>query len=118
VWAFSAIIDPVFAFTQHLNRSLRWSLSRTLGTRIFKLNKEVFTLMTVPVELEAKVDRRPFDKVMADSAKSMDFSPEKHVLFLSFRLPWQQSFDLLRLVAKLGVNASTVFPGYGGPSKL
>ncbi len=66
----------------------------------------------------ADVDRRSFDKALSEVAQAnWRLAGEKDFLFLCFRLDNNEAFDLLRLLAKHGVNASTVFPGYQSVSE-
>lgn len=78
----------------------------------------VFTLLRHHGTVD-KVDRTPLDEMMFDylqrSRASVLSTKESTIpIFLKFELPWSECGGLIRVLANLGVNASTVYPGYAG----
>ena len=77
----------------------------------------VFTLVQDST-LEGDVDRRPLDKVVQSYLSCMYPSyfekTARRPIFIRFELPWTEFNSVLRELAKVGVNASTVFPGHAG----
>jgi FRG domain-containing protein len=55
----------------------------------------------------------PYDEIILANV-SFDFSIP---LFYQFTMPTREAAELLRLLAALGIDASTVFPGYDGVAK-
>lgn len=75
--------------------------------------KGLFTMLTPSeLDLESPVDRTPFDKVLCNEIEEELRS--KYPFFLCFELVSQEAFEVIRLLAKSGINASAVFPGYKG----
>ena len=78
----------------------------------------VFTLVQDAAPGESEIDRRTLDEVVKSYLE--EYFPRYFELenagpvFVRFELPWSQFDSLLRELANLGVNASTVFPGYEG----
>lgn len=76
----------------------------------------VFSL--VPHSMDAvTVDRRPLDEVILEYIeKTLPELPDRfwndHPVFICLTLPWCQCNDLLKLLAKSGVNKSVVFRTY------
>lgn len=124
VWAFHV------SFDEDLRLSKRYSLGTTepvpyeLVTIPYATNPNVqaqqglFSVVRHPLG-EEKVDRRPLDKIVSDYVDQLLPNPpkglwEKDPAFLRFELPWSEFGALLTLLAKSGVNGSSVFPGYKG----
>ena len=68
------------------------------------------------------VDRKPLDQILygyleRNAPHVLKANVEAVPLFIRFELPWGEVRELVRGLAKAGVNASTVFPGYGGVVK-
>ena len=65
--------------------------------------------------------RRPLDRIIrglyADSYERFTLDPETKPLFLRFRLPAGQSGELMRLLAKEGITAASLYPGFGGAAE-
>ena len=83
-----------------------------------RAQKGVFTVVSQAMG-SRQVDCRPLDQVLY--AHLERFHPhflrsnvETIPLFVRFDLPWSELAALVRLLAKAGMDASTVFPGYGG----
>ncbi len=78
----------------------------------------LFSVVRHPMGAES-IDRRPLDEIVAEyTARLLPSAPgarwEGGPIFLRFELPWTQFEPLLVLLAKAGINGSTVFPGYKG----
>ena len=77
----------------------------------------VFTLVKEST-LEGDVDRRPLDQVVKEFLEcrypSYIENAMSRPIFIRFELPWREFNSVLRELAKIGVNASTVFPGHAG----
>lgn len=120
VWAYDLSIDVVF--NHPVRGTPEFSAGRPFevvtvpyaGNANIQSQQGVFTSVPTPRDLKAPVDRRPFDQIIADEAQKMDLSEDRDGMMVCFRLKIEHCFELLRLLAKLGVNASTVFPGYRG----
>ena len=71
-------------------------------------------------ESAESIDRRPLDEIVLEYIRKnlpdLYNSPhfEESPIFCRFDLPWKEFDALLVLLAKSGINGSTVFPGYQG----
>jgi hypothetical protein len=70
--------------------------------------------MRLTLDPDSSVDRRSFDEILAGTSLTQRLDPSGVPLLSCFELEWEHSFEVLRLLAKLGITASSVFPGYGG----
>ena len=78
----------------------------------------LFSVVRHPMDKES-MDRRPLDEIVAEYVAALELGApdtlwEKDPIFIRFELPWTEFQPLLVLLAKSGVNGSTVFSDYGG----
>jgi hypothetical protein len=88
------------------------------GNPNIEAQKGLFTILTPSkITLDAEIDRRPFDEVLSAEAQShwseATSNGDFH-LFQCFTLETGQAFECIRLLAKHGVCAASVFPGFKG----
>jgi hypothetical protein len=114
VWGFSTSIDIAFQHAANVVAPYKIVTVPYANNPNIQAQQGLFTVLRVPIDPASEVDRRPFNEVLSEAAELMGLSPDKHALFLCFQLDWDKCFKLVRLLAKFGVNASTVFPGYRG----
>jgi hypothetical protein len=77
----------------------------------------VFTLYNIQGDLKSIIDpdELRLEKIVEKCIKSRGDITEE--LFHRIRLPWRCAKHLLELLAKEGVSAATIFPGYRGVVK-
>ena len=124
VWAFNRVFDG----------SLRWreEFAQEPGKRVpyetvtvpyatnpnIQSQQGVFTVVRHEMS-SSTIDRGPLDETLYAYLERhlpavLDSNGVPIPLFRKFVLPWREFERLLRELAKAGINASTVFPGYGG----
>lgn len=65
------------------------------------------------IDLDGSVDRRPLDQIIRQVSKKTMLLHSGHPM-LRFTLPISEAAKLLWLLAKEGINGSSMFPGYEG----
>ena len=124
----------VWAFHKRFDASLRIRKEFDLGS----IGPDPYELLTIPYwsnpNIQAQqdlfplvrhsadsksIDQRPLDEIVAEYTTQLvsrhpDASRKGNPAFLRLKLPWSEFQPLLVLLAKAGINGSTVFLGYKG----
>jgi hypothetical protein len=114
VWAFDKAIDGAFQYGRSQPCPYEIVTVPCASNPHIRAQQGLFTLVRTPLNLESIVDRRSFDEILAGTPLAQRYDPTKMAFLSCFQLEWEHSFEVLRLLAKLGVAASSIFPGYGG----
>ena len=127
VWAFSKSFDKNnrmwIKFAKRKSDSIK-SLPYEMVTIPYASNPNIKAqqglFSVVPHQRSAEsIDRRPLNEIVLQYVTENlpdipDALWEKDPVFIRFELPWSEYVPLLVLLAKSGINGSTIFPGYDG----
>jgi hypothetical protein len=110
VWAFTySSVDQGSLYDWLLER-LRLVTAPAADIQNLFAQQGVFLLMRdTQIRMTRMFVRKPYDRVITQAA-GFDLG----TIFYKFTLPTSEASELLRLLSMLGVDASTVFPGYDG----
>ncbi len=115
VWAYDTSLDLAVEFSLEKERPYRLVTVPYAGNPNIQAQKGLFTVTVCPsIVADGQIDRTPFDRILAEFFEGDRLDPSKHELITCFHTSHDQAFDVLRLLAGVGINAATVFPGYGG----
>ena len=79
--------------------------------------KGLFTILINPtLDGDKEVDRTSFDHALVEYFGTSKYPPDKIAFMTCFCTHHDQAFEILRLLAGMGVTAGTIFPGIAGAS--
>lgn len=124
VWAFNKMFDDTMRWSEKLASEPRERVPHETVTIPYATNPNIqaqqglFTVVRDDIGVRqadtGSLDETLYAYLERSRPNVLQTNQTAIPLFVKFEVPWREYRGLLRELAKAGVNASTVFPGYGG----